>query len=125
MTLMRPDFAGAGTGRPFLGKDWNNFAPNLSVAWDPFKDGKTSIRGGFAISYAIDNNATVLNNAAVNGNAGLSSAVTRTDLAGTVSGGGVITLATPAFLVPRTLVNQLSLSQTPTLFTTEFNLATP
>ena len=76
------DFAGAGTGRPFLGKDLNNFAPNFSVAWDPFKDGKTSIRGGFAISYAIDNNATVLNNAAVNGNAGLSSAVTRTDLDG-------------------------------------------
>lgn len=119
------DFAGAGTGRPFLAKDLNNFAPSFSVAWDPFKDGKTSIRGGFAISYAIDNNATVLNNSAVGGNAGLQSAVTRTDLAGTVSGGGIITLATPAFLVPRTLVNQLSLSQTPTLFTTEFDLATP
>src|SRR6266496_310247 len=74
------DFAGAGTGRPFLGKDWNNFAPNVSFAWDPFKNGKTSLRGGFALSYAIDNNATVLNNAAVNGNAGLQSAVTRPDL---------------------------------------------
>lgn len=119
------DFAGAGTGRPFLGKDLNNFAPNFSVAWDPFKDGKTSIRGGFAISYAIDNNATVLNNAAVAGNAGLASTVTRTNLTGTVSGGGIIPLAVPAFLVPRTLVDQLTLSQTPTLFTTEFNLATP
>jgi len=119
------DFAGAGTGRPFLGKDWNNFAPNVSFAWDPFKNGKTSLRGGFALSYAIDNNATVLNNAAVNGNAGLQSAVTRPDLTGTVSGGGIITLATPAFKVPRTLIDQLSLSQTPTIFTTEFNLATP
>ena len=36
-----------------------------------------------------------------------------------------MTLATPTFLVPRTLVDQLSLSETPTLFTTEFNLATP
>ena len=119
------DFAGTGTGRPFLAKDMNNFAPNVSFAWDPFESGKTSIRGGFAVSYAIDNNATVLNNSAVGGNAGLQSTVTRSDLAGTVSGGGVITLATPAFRVPRTLVDQLSLSQTPTLFTTEFHLATP
>ena len=41
------DFAGAGTDRPLSGKDLNNFAPNFSVAWDPFKDGKTSIRGRF------------------------------------------------------------------------------
>jgi hypothetical protein len=119
------DFAGAGTGRPFLGRDLNNFAPNFSVAWDPFKDGKTSIRGGFAISYAIDNNATVLSNAAVTGNAGLQSTFLDTARSGTVSGGGIGTLQTPAFVVPRTLVDQLSLSQTPTLFTTEFNLATP
>ena len=132
------DFAGAGTGRPFLARDMNNFAPNFSVAWDPFKDGKTSLRGGFAISYAIDNNATVLNNAAVGGNAGLQSNNVITTLAGTIGGGisncpgtppvctgGFTNVPTPAFLVPRTLVNQLSLSQTPTLFTTEFNLATP
>jgi Carboxypeptidase regulatory-like domain len=119
------DFAGAGTGRPFLAKDLNNFAPNFSVAWDPFKDGKTSLRGGFAISYAIDNNATVLNNAAVGGNAGLQSTFLDTARTGTVTGGGIGTLPTPAFVVPRTLLDQLTLSQTPTLFTTEFNLATP
>lgn len=119
------DFAGAGTGRPFLAKDLNNFAPNFSVAWDPFKDGKTSLRGGFAISYAIDNNATVLNNAAVNGNAGLQSTFQDVSRIGTVSGGGIGILPTPAFTVPRSLTDQFSLGQTPTLFTTEFNLATP
>ena len=45
------DFAGRGTSRPFLAKDLNNWAPNFSFAWDPFKTGKTSVRGGFAISY--------------------------------------------------------------------------
>lgn len=119
------DFAGKGTGRPFLANDLNNFAPNLSFAWDPFSTGKTSLRGGFAISYAIDNNATVLNNSSVGGNAGLQSTVTISTLTGNVSGGGIITVPTPAFRVPRTLVDQLSLTQTPTLFTTEFNLKTP
>jgi hypothetical protein len=38
------DFAGKGTGREFLARDLNNFAPNFSFAWDPFKDGKTSVR---------------------------------------------------------------------------------
>ena len=117
------DFAGVG-GRPILGKDMNNFAPNFSFAWDPFKSGKTSVRGGFAISYAIDNNITVASNA-VSGNSGLSSAVSITDLSGTVSGGGIFTVATPTFKVPRTLLDQAAVSQTPTLFTTEFNLKTP
>jgi hypothetical protein len=119
------DFAGSGTGRPFVAKDLNNWAPNVSFAWDPFKDGKSSLRGGFAISYAIDNNATVFSNSSVAGNAGLSSTFTNSALTGTVSGGGIIPLATPPFKVPRTLIDQLSLSQSPTLWTTEFNLATP
>jgi hypothetical protein len=118
------DFAGSGTGRPFLGKDLDNFAPNFSFAWDPFETGKTSIRGGISVSYAIDNNATVLNNAAVGGNAGLavSPAV---DQVGTVSTTGIATIATPVFRMPRTIEDNLTLSQAPTLFTTEFNLKTP
>ncbi len=131
------DFAGRGTGREFLAKDTNNFAPNFSFAWDPFKSGKTSIRGGFALSYAIDNNATVLNNSSVGGNAGLQSTSTISTLSGTVAGGitnctgtpvvcvPFSSVPTPTFKVPRTLVDQLSLSQTPTLFTTEYNLKTP
>ncbi|MGZ8844938.1 MAG: outer membrane beta-barrel protein [Pyrinomonadaceae bacterium] len=131
------DYAGAGTSRPFVAKDMNNWAPNFSFAWDPFKSGKTSVRGGFAVSYAIDNNATVLNNAAIAGNAGLSSTNTVATLRGTVSGlkenctGTPVvcvpyTVApTPVFKVPRTLIDQLTLSTSPTIFTTEFNLATP
>src|SRR6185436_642743 len=105
-------------------RDLNNFAPNFSSAWDPLKDGKTSIRGGFSIAYAIDNNATVLNNSSVGGNAGLQSAIT-VDLTGTVSNGGIVPIVTPTFKVPRTIEDNLALSQTPTLFTTQFNLKTP
>lgn len=31
--------------------DWTNIAPSIGFAWDPFKDGKTSIRANYRLAY--------------------------------------------------------------------------
>ncbi len=38
-------------GRTWYRNDWNNFAPRIGLAWDPFKDGKTSIRAAWGVFY--------------------------------------------------------------------------
>jgi Carboxypeptidase regulatory-like domain len=52
-----------------LNSDYNNFAPRISLAWDPFGDHKTVIRAGYGVYYAttyfqipdVDNTLGVLN----------------------------------------------------------------
>ncbi|MCI0337203.1 MAG: TonB-dependent receptor [Acidobacteria bacterium] len=120
------DLAGGAKGtQPFYKPDRNNFAPNFSFSWDPFKSGKTAIRGGYAISYVIDSVIQTAENAAIDNNAGLSSAVTVRDLTGTVSGGGLVPINRPEFKVPRTLKDQQTINLNPTVFTLDPNLTTP
>lgn len=119
------DFASGG-GRPFFNNDLNNFAPSVSFAWDPFGEGKTSIRAGYSISYVIDNNISTVLNGAVRGNDGLGADVEISGVSGTVSGGGIVPVPVPEFQVPRTsLQNVTDISSTAALFTFDPNLRVP
>jgi carboxypeptidase family protein len=118
------DFAGTGTGRKFFNNDWNNFAPSLSFAWDPWGEGKASIRGGYAISYVIDNNITTVRNA-FRGNDGLSQGIQMTGISGTISGAGRVPVSEPAFQVPRTIADNIILDPGSALFAIDPDFRTP
>ena len=96
------DFVNGG----FYKADKNNFAPTVGIVWDPFSDGKTSVRGGYSMAVVNEETITVARNAAV-GNAGLDSTLARTNLY-SFAGAGVPQVPAPAFKVPRTYLDQLA-----------------
>ena len=95
------DFVSGETGRGLYNNDWNNFAPFFGFAWSPQfnsglgrmifgEPGKSSIRGGYSISYIRDG-FTVISNAMGVGttNPGLIASSANTTPTGVLTAAGV------------------------------------
>ena len=95
------NFVSGETGRGLYNNDWNNFAPFFGFAWSPQfnsglgrkifgEAGKSSIRGGYSISYIRDG-FTVISNAMGVGttNPGLIASTANTTPTGVLTGAGV------------------------------------
>ena len=95
------DFAGGSVGHPWYHRDWHAFAPSFGFAWDPMGNGRTSIRGGYSISYVNDQEIVAVENM-LEGNAGLQGVASTTGLSARLSQ-GLPAIPTPAYNVPITI----------------------
>lgn len=115
------DFVSGNTQKGLYNKDWNNIAPFVGFAWSPeFKggplhwifggEGRSSIRGGYSISYLRDG-FTIISNALGTGttNPGLIQTAANSIPAGVLTGAGVA-LSTPTFKVPITSAENFALN---------------
>ena len=116
------NFIGGPSGRPFYKADKNNFAPNIGFAWDPFKAGKTSIRGGYMIAYVNDNVVTAVRNSVATSN-GLQFGNTVSNMTSLLSSNP--TVPAPTYKVPRTLADNYAITTTAATGMPDPNLVTP
>jgi len=105
--------------------DYKQFAPNAGFAWDPFKNGKTSVRGGYSLSYVNDDFVTALNNVLIGNNYGPTVSPSLVNLGSNITTGGIPTIAAPTQLSSTSYLNQLKASPTSAAWAIDKNIRTP
>jgi Carboxypeptidase regulatory-like domain/TonB dependent receptor len=101
------NYFGGNSGRRTYAKDLNNFAPNIGIAWDPFADGKTSIRAGYSINYVNDEIVSAPYSAALD-NPGLSTLAGNFNLDTTISSPSRPSISVPPVSIPSTFSQNLA-----------------
>lgn len=130
------DFVSGSTTKSLYNKDWNNFAPFVGFAWSPNYqsgilhtifggEGRSSIRGGYSISYLQDG-FTVVSNALGTGttNPGLIQNAANNVPVGVLTAAGV-PLVTPVFQVPITTAQNFAINSANSAWAIDPNLRTP
>src|SRR5215471_5716149 len=138
-------FVSGTTGIPLYKNDWNNFAPFVGVAFSPrFKsgllhtlfgeEGKSSLRGGYSITYLHDGVTTFTNFLGTGTtNPGLIQTASSSTVNGTPSspnllgqiGPGGVPLILPAFKMPITDRDNFLINPSNGLWTVDPNLRSP
>lgn len=130
------EFVNGKTGKKLYENDWNNFAPFIGIAYSPGansgplnwifgKEGKSSIRAGYSISYLQDG-FTVVSNALGTGttNPGLIQSAANNTPTGILQAAAV-PLTTPTFKIPITDAENIAINTNNGLWTFDPNLRVP
>jgi hypothetical protein len=117
------NFAGGSVGHPWYKRDWHALAPSIGFAWDAAGNGKTAIRGGYALSYVNDQEIVAAENM-LEGNAGLQGLASTTGLSNRLST-GLAAIPVPAYAVPITLAQNYASDPFNTLTSIDPNLHRP
>lgn len=107
----------------FYKKDLDNLGPTVGVAWDPFKDGRTAVRGGYSLTFVNEETISVATNAS-SANAGLETSTVLANLYTTLAS-GVPALPRPGFKTVRTYADQLAESPTAAAFAIDPEIRQP
>jgi carboxypeptidase family protein len=107
----------------FYKSDLDNFGPNVGFAWDPFKDGRTSIRGGYSLTFVNEETITVADNAS-GANQGLSSDLELSNLYTTVAA-GIPVVPRPIFKSVRSYADQFDFTPGPAAFAIDPQIKQP
>lgn len=123
MTDTLLNFAGGRNGKPIYQRDLNNFAPFLGFAWDPFRNGKTSIRGAASSHYTQD--GFTLFQLSATGNTGLFSVLANNTPTGVFSTKSNPTPAAPKASFPVSQKDNFIANTAANLWDFDSNLRTP